>query len=90
MSKDTIEQFMKDVAQFDWYYEFSDDHSVYERGTSAEYAMTNRAHAGGDDFKRHWNQQHAARYNTPQFCGPYRPPFPEVWPADAIDNTHKK
>lgn len=84
-----LDQFKKDVAGFDWFYEMSDSHSVWQRGDAAESAILHRARSGGDDFKRHWNEEHAKRYNTKTFCGPYKPPFPEVWPKDAVDNTTK-
>lgn len=89
MSTDTLQQFIADVSRFDWFYEMSDSHDVWKRGSASEATIVHRANVGGDDFKRHWNEQHAKRYNTPTFCGPYRAPFPEVWPQDATDNTIK-
>ena len=87
---ETIDQFKNAIAGFDWFYEMSDSHDVWRRGHAAEQSMLSRAHQGGDDFKRAWNEAHARRYNTKTFCGPYRAPFPEVWPSDAADNTIKE
>lgn len=89
MSTDTLEQFTKDAKAFDWFYEMSDSHSVWQRGCAAESALLARARAGGDEFMRAWNELHSKYYNTPIFCGPYRPPFPSAWPKDAEDKTIK-
>ncbi len=87
---DTLEQFRKDAATFDWFYEMSDSGSVYQRGAAAEGALLRRARSGGDDFMCAWNEAHARCYNTKTFCGPYSPPFPSVWPKDSEDKTFKK
>lgn len=86
---DALEQFRKDAATFDWFYEMSDSHAVWQRGHAAESAIIARANTGGDEFKRAWNEAHARCYNTKGFCGPYTPPFPSVWPKDSVDNTFK-
>jgi len=87
---DNLEQFRKDAAIFDWFYEMSDSHFVWLKGNAAESAILSRANAGGDDFRRAWNEAHARRYNTKTFCGPYSPPFLSVWPKDSEDKTLNK
>lgn len=45
----TLQEFYDKCAAFDWYYEYSDDHRVWQRGCTAHDAL--RAEAASDPAK---------------------------------------
>jgi hypothetical protein len=74
----SLEDFKKQLAQHDWFYYFSDDHGVWQRGERDSVRLQGIATTGNDDFKRAYNDACAIRFNTPSFVKPgatYQPPF---------------
>ena len=69
----TLEQYKKELAHHDWYYYFSDDHGVWQRGESESSRIFGLAKDGNDDFKRAYNDSHKRHFDTPSFVTPDRP-----------------
>lgn len=76
--KKTLREYWNMLASHDWYYEYSDDHSVWRRGSSAE--STLRMHAAQspehkalyEDFREHYFPPRNATVQKPL------PPRPDV------------
>lgn len=73
-----IEDFKKMLDSHDWYYYFSDDHGVWQRGerevAQIKYVLKN----GTDEMKKMYNKYHASYFNTPSFVtenNPYTAPY---------------
>ncbi len=49
MENDTIAALEKDLMSFDWYYDYSDDHSVWRAGETRLSKLRERAKALGDE-----------------------------------------
>jgi 6-phosphogluconate dehydrogenase len=74
----TLQQFWDRCNQFDWYYQMSDDHSVWQRGCAAESEILDLIKDGGPAFADMWNAFKAhyysgAPWNTKQSPKPERP-----------------
>jgi hypothetical protein len=77
----TLEEYKKELQQHDWFYQFSDDHGVWQRGERESTTLHYLAKEGTDDFKRAYNYAYGLRYNNSSFVtekNPYTPPFPLV------------
>ena len=75
----TLEEYQKLLDHHDWYYDFSDDLSVWRRGEASSAETIELAKTGPDDFKRAYNEAHARNFKVGYFViGHYEPPFPEV------------
>lgn len=68
--KETREQYMKPVdfykeklERHDWFYDYSDDRGVYQRGNEREQALRKEAEEGGPEFKAAW-QEAVLKYRT--------------------------
>jgi hypothetical protein len=48
----TLEEYKKELQQHDWYYEFSDDHGVWQRGERASARLSRIAREGNEEFKK--------------------------------------
>lgn len=78
-----LEEYKTALQHHDWFYQFSDDHGVWQRGERESATLSHIAKEGGDDFKRAYNNAFALRYNNPSFVSeknPFSPAFPSVWP----------
>lgn len=73
----TPQQFYDACAQFDWFYEMSDDNRVYRRGVEAQDLLLTHAPAGSrnreiwDGFVAHYYS--GPSFNKPQLPLPVRP-----------------
>lgn len=73
-------EFKTALANHDWYYYFSDDHSVWLRGESQNNKLFNVATNGNVEFQRAYNEAHEKHFNTESFYPKngdrkYSPPF---------------
>lgn len=80
----TLEEFKEALKKHDWFYSFSDDGRVFNRGQQMDSQLLAIARNGGDDFKRIYNSEYAKRWHTKQFSPPYKFPFPDFLP-DPLD-----
>lgn len=74
----TLEQYKELLSRHDWYYYFSDDHGVWQRGEAESSQILNLARTGGVEFKQAYNEVHAKYFNTTSFVTkdrPYTPVF---------------
>ena len=77
----TLEFYRIKLAEHDWFYEFSDDHSVWQSGVAAEARLANAAREGGIEFKRAFNVEYAKHFHQPpSFSPPYKFPFKDAIP----------
>jgi len=59
-NKMTLDQFLADLPHLDWYYEMSDDHQVYLRGSARVRRYRDLAIAMGGEWQDAFNEQNAA------------------------------
>ena len=73
-----IEDFKKLLDNHDWFYNFSDDHSVWVRGERESAQIVGALKNGTDEMKKLYNEYHARIYNNPSFVtekNPYTAPY---------------
>jgi hypothetical protein len=73
-----IEDFKKLLANHDWYYHFSDDHGVWQRGEREVAEIKFALKDASDEMKKMYNEYHARYFNTPSFVSekyPYKAPY---------------
>jgi len=46
-----MEEFYNELCRFDWWYEYSDDHSVWRRGSDRERELSYKAESLGESAK---------------------------------------
>jgi len=46
-----MEEFYNELCRFDWWYEYSDDHSVWRRGSDRERELSYKAESLGESGK---------------------------------------
>ena len=69
----SIVEYYEMLKNHDWYYSFSDDHSVYTKGTAEMVHLRNIALEKGLDYQRMWNQ-----FNEAYFSG-------EPWGTEKVE-----
>ena len=73
-----IEDLKKLLDNHDWFYNFSDDHSVWVRGERESAQITGALENGTNELKKLYNEYYARYFNTPSFVTekyPYTPPY---------------
>lgn len=74
----TLSEYKAKLDFHDWFYYFSDDHRVWQAGERSSKEIVSLAENGSVEFKKAYNEAHAARFNTPSFVTadhPYNFPF---------------
>ena len=52
----TLEQYKKELMQHDWYYQFSDDHRIWQRGESTLAELRYIAKQNGAEFAQAYKE----------------------------------
>lgn len=60
----TIQEFKQELARHDWYYNFTDDHSVWKKGIANDRWLRIAAIDGGPEFIRAYNNECAKARST--------------------------
>jgi hypothetical protein len=74
----SLEEYIKQLNSHDWFYYFSDDHGVWQRGEGEHHRLLHIAQSGSNEFKKAYNDACAKRFNNPSFVPAgktYVPPF---------------
>ena len=58
----TIDEYRKLLKRHDWYYEYSDDHSVWKQGQRAELALREIARSNGGEYEREFRREWESRF----------------------------
>lgn len=72
-------EFLAKLESHDWFYHFSDDRDVRQRGDAASNALLLEA-AKSEAGQRAYNAAYAKRFHRKPFVEPYAFPFPKVQP----------
>lgn len=73
-----LEEYKKALANHDWFYSFSDDHSVWSRGERERSRLISIAEGNGNDFKQAYNDEVKRNFFNEGFYKhgeEFRPPF---------------
>lgn len=73
-----LEDFKKLLDNHDWFYSFSDDHGVWQRGNKQVAEIESALANSTPEIKKLYNEYHARYFNTPSFVTekyPYKAPY---------------
>jgi hypothetical protein len=71
---ESLKQYKKDLAAFDWYFWMSDDSIEYRNGLDKELVLQWTAERMGDEFKQAYNEEHAKHFQNRDFVN-YKKPY---------------
>lgn len=75
-----LTEYQRLLDNADWFYDFSDDPSVWRRGEAESSRLLHLATIGTDDFKRAYNTAYFRVYTKDRGFSDVNPPFPNIIP----------
>lgn len=69
LHQEKMTELAKEIGKYDWYYEMSDDHGVWQRGLNHHNKINHMACAIGKDGETLWNAHRTIHYGPHSgFC----------------------